>query len=157
MVLMTLSKGFKVLVGEVTAKFGNIDSVHKTPHTGTDYYLPIGSEIHAPFAGVVSRVADYGLNKSLGKAVFVKFGNKQYVVGHLSETKVHVGQIIHKGDLLALSGNTGNSTGPHMHFGAFDSLGHFIDPCLLNHGHPIPFSSFQDDLVSAFTNIINLI
>ena len=157
MVLTTISNGYKVLIGEVTAKFGSIDSVHQTPHSGTDYSCKMFTEIHAPFSGVVSRIADYGNHTGLGKSVFVRVGDKQYVIGHLSSIKTHVGQIIHKGDLLALSGNTGNSTAPHMHFGAFNALGKVIDPCLLNNGHQIPFSSFHAEVADTLLSLITSI
>ncbi len=118
----------KVPIGTVTAPYGNIDSVHRTPHTGIDLFCNENSPIYAPLGGVVSKVYDYG-NTGLGKAVFVKMQDgRQYVMGHLNEIKVHAGDKVAKGDLLGLSGNTGHSTGAHLHFGAFDSKGHFIDP-----------------------------
>lgn len=117
-----------IRVGEMTAGYGCTNGVHKTPHTGVDYACPVGTELHAPIDGVVIKVFDYG-HRGLGKAVFVKTDqSNMYVVGHLSNIKVHYGQQIYKGDLLALSGNAGNSTGPHVHFGAFDMYGHHINP-----------------------------
>lgn len=114
--------------GDVTAGFHSIDSVHKIPHSGIDFSCPVGTEIHAPIDGVVSAVKDYG-HTNLGKAVFVKTDDgHSYTVGHLSEIKAHVGEKIHHGDLLGLSGNTGNSTGPHLHFGVYDSAGHAVNP-----------------------------
>ena len=77
---------------------------------------------------------------------------KQYVVGHLSSVKVHIGDVVHKGDLLALSGNTGNSTAPHLHFGVFNTMGKFIDPCSLNHGYMVTFNFFHDS-VASFVNV----
>lgn len=122
------------LAPRITAGYGSIDSAHPTPHTGVDVALPIGSPLYAPEGGFVSRIADYG-DSSLGKAVFVrtKTGH-QYIFGHLSDVKVHEGERIHAGDLLALSGNTGNSTGPHVHLGLVDKAGAFVDPTAGN-GH----------------------
>lgn len=119
-----------VLTPRITARYGDIDSVHQTPHTGVDVALPEGSPLYAPADGIVSRIADYG-GDSLGKAVFVKTkGGYQYIMGHLSEAKVHVGERVHTGDLIALSGNTGNSTGPHLHIGLVNKVGAFMDPQL---------------------------
>jgi hypothetical protein len=114
----------------ITARFGDIDPAHPQPHNGIDAALPIGSSIYAPAGGVVSRVADYG-DAGLGKAVFLKTNaGSQYIFGHLSEIKVHPGERVHTGDLLALSGNTGNSTGPHLHLGLVSNAGAFQDPQL---------------------------
>jgi hypothetical protein len=117
------------LMPRITAPFGSIDSVHKTPHTGIDYAMPIGSKIYAPEGGIVSRVVDYG-DSSLGKAVFVKTrAGYQYIFGHLSDnTIVHEGDRVHAGDLIALSGSTGFSTGPHLHLGLLNKAGAFVDP-----------------------------
>lgn len=114
--------------GDITAGYHSIDSAHATPHTGIDFAVPTGTEIHAPLDGVVSAVRDYG-HTNLGKSVFVQTPDgQQYAVGHLSEIDVTKGQEIHHGDLLGLSGNTGHSTGPHLHFGVYDTQGHPIDP-----------------------------
>ncbi|WP_244208862.1 M23 family metallopeptidase [Paenibacillus ferrarius] len=118
----------KVPIGAVTSPYGSIDSVHHTPHTGIDLYCTINSPIFAPLDGVISKVHDYG-NAGLGKAVFVRMNDgRQYIMGHLNEIKVHAGDKIIKGDLLGLSGNTGHSTGAHLHFAAVDKNGRFIDP-----------------------------
>lgn len=140
--------------GEVTATFGSTSTIHKTPHTGVDYSVPAGTLIHAPYEGIVSRVKDYG-DINLGKAIFVKLNDgKMYVVGHLSEFKVKAGQIIHKGDLLGISGNTGRSTGAHLHFGVYDSLGNAINPSVLNYGYSIPFTFFTQEFVASFSFIM---
>ncbi|MGF9711696.1 M23 family metallopeptidase [Paenibacillus naphthalenovorans] len=117
------------LVPRITAGYGEIDSVHKTPHTGVDVGLPSGSPILAPEGGIISRIVDYG-DTSLGKAVFIKTrAGYQYIFGHLSDNSVvRVGDRIHAGDIIGLSGNTGNSTGPHVHIGLVDKAGAFVDP-----------------------------
>jgi hypothetical protein len=116
------------ILPRITAGFGEIDGVHIRPHTGVDVAVPEGTKLFSPVDGIVSRIADYG-DFSLGKAVFVKTrGGYQYIFGHLSDVKVRAGERIHSGDLLALSGNTGNSTGPHLHVGLVDKAGAFVDP-----------------------------
>lgn len=124
------------LAPRITAGFGDIDSSHPTPHTGIDYAMPIGSSVYAPEGGIISRITDYGAT-GLGKAVMMKTqAGYQYIFGHLSDNSlVRVGERVHKGDILALSGNTGNSTGPHLHLGVIDKAGHFIDPDKVPHEH----------------------
>ncbi|QKE56551.1 peptidoglycan metallopeptidase [Bacillus phage YungSlug] len=124
-------------VGTITSKFGSMESFRTHSHTGIDYACPDGTPLYAPYDGVVTSVRDYG-GESLGKAVFVKMEDgKQYTLGHLSNVDVKVGDKVSHGDLLAHSGNTGHSTGSHLHFGMFDSKGQTIDP-----GN-IDFNSFQ--------------
>lgn len=113
----------------ITSKFGEIDEVHMTPHTGVDIALPIGSSVYAPDGGIVTRVYE---NASIGKAVIMKSREGyRYIFGHLSEQKVRVGERVHTGDILGLSGSTGNSTGPHLHLGALNTAGAFADPVQL--------------------------
>jgi murein DD-endopeptidase MepM/ murein hydrolase activator NlpD len=129
---MTLLLMNKVPVGTITAPFGSIDSIHKFPHTGVDLYYPIGTPLYAPLDGTVSKIVDYG-DESLGKAVFVRMEDgRQYILGHLNSVNVHVDdKVTHGKTLLAFSGNTGHSTGGHLHFGGLDKNGHFIDPYTL--------------------------
>ncbi len=113
---------------DVTSEYGEVDSVHLTPHTGIDLSMPIGTEIYSPIDGIVEKIVDFG-NNSIGRGIYIRTDdNKTMILGHLSDTEVEVGQNIKSGDLLALSGNTGNSTGPHLHLGMKDSSGSFINP-----------------------------
>jgi murein DD-endopeptidase MepM/ murein hydrolase activator NlpD len=116
------------LAGKViSAGYGVVSNVHPNGHNGIDFAVPLNSPLYAPADGV-ARVVDYG-EKGFGKAVFVKMNDgNEYVLGHLSELKVKTGEIVHKGDLLGLSGSTGRSTGPHVHFGIYDQHGVFFNP-----------------------------
>ena len=83
-------------------------------HTGDDYPTPIGTPVQAAMGGTVvntSPGADYG------KTVEIDHGNGyQTLYGHLSQVLVSVGQTVTKGQIIAKSGDTGNVTGPHLHF-----------------------------------------
>jgi hypothetical protein len=104
-------KGFKV-----TTQYGVIDKLHKTPHTGIDIALPEGSPLYSIGRGVVENVVNYGDN-NIGQGVIVKLDNGlRAIYGHIAESKVSPGDQIEPGQLLALSGTTGRSTGPHVHF-----------------------------------------
>lgn len=112
---------------KVTAEFGSINAVHTTPHTGVDVALNTGTELISPVDGVVERIMDYG-SDNVGKGLVIRADNgDQLIFGHLSDWKVKVGEHIDKGDLVALSGNTGHSTGPHVHLGLVRD-GQFADP-----------------------------
>jgi murein DD-endopeptidase MepM/ murein hydrolase activator NlpD len=111
----------------ITSQFGSIDSVHVTPHTGVDIAMPIGTDILSPSNGIISKVIDTG---GLGKAVFMKIGGKEkeVIFGHLSEVKVKANQYVTMGQKLGDSGNTGHSTGPHLHLAMKNSSGQYVDP-----------------------------
>jgi len=113
----------------VTTQFGTHDALHPRGHTGLDLAMNLGSEIKAPTNGVIERIVDYH-NQNIGKGVIMRDEQGNHLIfGHLSDnTKVHVGQHVNEGDLLALSGDSGRSTGPHLHFGVKNEEGQFISP-----------------------------
>lgn len=85
------------------------------PHRGVDFGMPVGTPIIAPADGVVEHVA----YQSGGAGRYIKLrhgGQYATVYMHLSKSLVKVGQNVKKGDRIALSGNTGRSTGPHLHY-----------------------------------------
>ena len=87
----------------------------ESPHRGIDYLTPEGTEILASADGYVSMTAE--LQAGYGHYIVLTHSEGyQTVYAHLSDIKVRIGQHIAKGQVIALSGNTGNSTGPHLHF-----------------------------------------
>ena len=83
-------------------------------HEGTDFALPAGTPVYAPADGVVSVAEPLAVR---GNAIVIDHGWGVYTgYWHLSEFKVVPGQEVKQGDLIALSGNTGLSTGAHLHW-----------------------------------------
>lgn len=101
----------------ITSEFGyRIHPVYKVPlgHSGTDIGAPTGANIYAAQSGVVLLS---GVNGGYGNCVIIDHGGGMMsVYGHASILKCKKGQTVKKGDLIALVGNTGVSTGPHLHF-----------------------------------------
>ncbi len=84
-------------------------------HHGMDLDLEVGDPIYASFDGVV-RVSSY-IRRGYGKYIVIRHKNGlETVYGHLSEQFVRPGDVVKAGDLIGLGGNTGRSTGPHLHF-----------------------------------------
>ena len=112
----------------ITSEFGALERVRNgRPHTGIDYAMPEGTPINAVGDGVIKKVIDYG-DTNAGKAVVMQLDDgKTVIYGHLRNFKAVEGQQISKGDVIAYSGNTGHSTGPHLHF-AVKENGEYIDP-----------------------------
>lgn len=87
-------------------------------HNGLDYGLPTGTQIIAPHGGKVIEVADEG-TRGYGRYIKIENDKEGSVLAHLSSFQVKVGDIVSEGQPIALSGNTGNSTGPHLHWGYY--------------------------------------
>ncbi len=84
-------------------------------HAGTDLDIDVGDSILAAFDGVV-RVTHYH-NGGYGNFIIIRHHNGlESLYGHLQKSKVKVGQEVKAGELIGLGGNTGRSTGPHLHF-----------------------------------------
>ena len=84
-------------------------------HDGVDVSMPIGTELYATVNGKVrlATTDSYG-----GKYIQIQTSDgRGHWCLHLSEFKVKAGDMIQKGNLIGLSGNSGHSTGPHTHFG----------------------------------------
>lgn len=85
-----------------------------TNHNGVDLAVPVGTEVYAAADGVV---VQSGWNGGYGICIDIDHGNGVVTrYGHMSQSDVAVGQNIEQGQHIGLSGNTGNSTGPHVHF-----------------------------------------
>lgn len=85
-----------------------------SPHNGTDFAMPIGTSVTAPANGRVERVANH---PAAGRYIVVRHDNgyrTRYL--HLSQPLVSQGDRVTMGERIALSGNTGRSTGPHLHY-----------------------------------------
>ena len=83
-------------------------------HSGIDYAVPTGTTVRAAGAG---RVSYTGTGRGYGRAVFQSFADGgQAVYGHLLRYLVGAGSSVGAGQPIALSDNTGRSTGPHLHF-----------------------------------------
>ncbi len=83
-------------------------------HAGVDVPVSIGSKVYSAESGTV---ITSGWVQGYGNTVIIMHDNGLTTLyGHLSSQKVSNGQRVNRGDLIALSGNSGNSTGPHLHF-----------------------------------------
>ncbi|MFJ5262146.1 M23 family metallopeptidase [Streptomyces sp. NPDC088387] len=105
-------------------------------HTGVDFHAASGTSVHAVGSGTV---VEAGWGGSYGNQVVIKMNDGTYTqYGHLSSIGVSVGQTVTPGQQIALSGATGNVTGPHLHFEArtTQEYGSDIDPVgyLRSHG-----------------------
>jgi murein DD-endopeptidase MepM/ murein hydrolase activator NlpD len=125
-VITKTASGFKV-----TTQFKEVDKLHPSGHTGIDISLPEGSPLFSIGNGHIENIVNYH-SENIGKGIYVRLDSGEKVIyGHLSDTpnNIHIGDKVEVGDLIAYSGNTGRSTGGHLHLGLRDSQSNeFIDP-----------------------------
>lgn len=113
--------------GTITSQFGyrtSSDSRVTTNHTGIDIAGNIGDEIISAITGKVILVSEEG---NLGKHLKIENNKYTTVYAHCSEILVSEGQEVKQNDAIAKIGNTGNSTGAHLHFEVLQQ-GEYIDP-----------------------------
>jgi len=100
----------------------------KGQHLGIDYRAAIGDKVPAANGGRIVLADDLFFT---GWTVIIDHGLDIFTVyGHLSKTLVNKGDIIKRGDLIGLSGNTGRTSGPHLHWGT-KVQGQYIDGFVL--------------------------
>lgn len=96
-------------------KVGKSEKIEKVPHGGTDFAVPNGTKVFASETGIV-RLARELINS--GNTVIIDHGYNIFsVYMHLSQVFVSEGDVVWRNDEIALSGDTGRVTGPHLHFG----------------------------------------
>jgi len=116
------------VLGKITSRFGRrkhpITGIESF-HNGVDIACPTGSAVVAPADGKILRLwtdPRGGMSLSMVSNDGVRFG-----FAHLENRLVKQGQEVREGDVIALSGNTGHTTGPHLHF-TMSKDGMWIDP-----------------------------
>ena len=126
-------------MGPVTQKFGNRSPIERYSggiNYGTDFGVPKGTAVALPegkwkvlsaFGGASE--GNRGVNRGYGNSVFVEnaLTGEKLRFSHLSKVGVNPGQLVEGGSVIAFSGNTGNSTGPHLDLEAYDSTGRIVD------------------------------
>lgn len=114
--------------GQLSGRFGSrryFNGEPRQPHAGLDVAVESGTPVRASAQGKVLAVEDYFFN---GRTVFVDHGNGLITMYcHLEQIDVQAGEMVGKGQLLGLSGQTGRATGPHLHWSVVLN-GVMVDP-----------------------------
>ena len=122
-----LSGGGLPTSGDITSYFGyrdDVGDVGSSNHMGIDIGAAEGTPIYAAEGGTVSESSGSGY----GNLIIIDTGaGIQEYYGHMSAFGVSDGATVKKGDLIGYVGSTGNSTGPHLHFGVLKD-GEWVDP-----------------------------
>ncbi len=116
---------------EVTSHYGTkriYNNHKKSQHLGIDFRAPIGQNVPATNAGKVVFAGDLFYT---GWTVIIDHGLDIFTVyGHLSKTLVRADEMVERGQIIGLSGNTGRSSGPHLHWGV-KVQGQYVDGSIL--------------------------
>ncbi len=111
--------------GHITSRYGARESVRDHVHKGLDIGAKLGTKIKAAADGVVSYSGTKG---GYGNLLIINHGNGiETYYGHCSKLYKNVGDVVTAGDIIALVGTTGNSTGPHLHF-EIRKNGEYVNP-----------------------------
>lgn len=122
--------GLPIKGGKITTAYGKKGSMwSKGYHTGVDFACKVGTDIVAVADGKIEN-ANWG--QSYGTQLVQKVDGGWVIYAHLSKSLVKAGDVVKEGQHIAESGNTGNSSGPHLHFEMRDNIrwssGKDIDP-----------------------------
>jgi murein DD-endopeptidase MepM/ murein hydrolase activator NlpD len=122
--------GLPIKNGKITTAYKKLGKMwSKGYHTGVDFAVPSGTEIIAVADGKIEN-ANWG--KSYGIQAVQKVAGGWVIYAHLSKLDVKPGDVVKAGQRIGASGNTGNSSGPHLHFEMRDNIrwsaGKDIDP-----------------------------
>ncbi|MBI4988806.1 MAG: peptidoglycan DD-metalloendopeptidase family protein [Rhodocyclales bacterium] len=116
--------------GRLTGNFGLrriINGLERNPHAGIDVAAPVGTPVHASGAGIVIETGDYFFN---GNSIYLDHGQGLVTLYcHLDRIDVKPGERVAAGQRIGLSGNTGRTSGPHLHWTVLAN-GTAVDPRL---------------------------
>lgn len=136
--LLTTTNGGRQYVGGpldfdwspfMTSKFGwrvHPVTLEKSFHTGIDISIPIGTELHSVFDGEVITAA-YDADGYGWYIILESENGTRTLYGHCDQLLISTGRVS-RGDVVALSGNTGVSTGPHLYFEIINENGVYVNP-----------------------------
>ncbi len=137
----------------ITQYFGNTEFATKNPsvykgtgHNGVDFAASIGTPVKAASVGIVTNVINTNIAQKCGygKWVVIKHSNGlSTLYAHLSLPTVSVGSTVMTGQIIGYSGNTGFSTGPHLHFGVYVTEGLQTIQSKSCPGITIPYAAFN--------------
>ena len=109
----------------ITSFSQNTDVYGGKGHNGIDLRAPIGTSVYAAEQGIVKDIGDTDRicpGGSYGKWIVIEHPNNlSTLYAHLSRIRVSTGQTVSRGDIIGLSGNTGYTTGPHLHLTVYAS------------------------------------
>jgi len=132
----------------ITSFSQNTDVYNGKGHNGIDLRASIGTTIYAAENGIVKDIGDTDTvcpGGSYGKWIVIEHPNNlSTLYAHLSRIRVSAGQTIQRGDIIGLSGNTGYTTGPHLHFTVYAS--NTFRQAKTNHCGLIPAGGYLDPL-----------
>lgn len=122
--------GLPIKNGKITTRYKKLGKMwSKGYHTGVDFAVPEGTEVVAVADGKIEN-ANWG--KSYGTQCVQKVAGGWVIYAHLSKLDVKAGDVVKAGQKIGSSGNTGNSSGPHLHFEMRDNIrwsaGKDLDP-----------------------------
>jgi len=114
---------------KLTSGFGNRKAPIKgasTNHNGIDLAASVNTPVYSPMDGIIEKIY---YNDKGGKQLIIRHSDgSRSGFAHLNDYEVSIGDRVTKGQRVALSGNTGNSSGPHLHFTFRNSDGELVDP-----------------------------
>jgi murein DD-endopeptidase MepM/ murein hydrolase activator NlpD len=145
--------GISQLWGENPRAYGKIsyDGVPLKGHNGIDYLTPMGTPLLAVDNGVVSE-AVHNDPTGLGHYIKLRHSWGESLYAHLERIDVQAGQSVNRGQTIGRSGNTGNSSGPHLHFAIridpysrTDGWGGFSDPLPYMNPNQVQLPAYVQD------------
>ena len=116
--------------GKITTAFGKLGKHWSSgKHLGVDFAVPVGTPVLAVADGKIER-ANWG--KAYGNQVVQKVAGGWVIYAHLNAVRAKPGTVVKAGQIVGESGNSGNSSGPHLHFEMRDNIrwsaGKDLDP-----------------------------
>lgn len=120
------------------------------PHNGVDFSVSSGTPVYAPLSGKVVALGSMYKNGrwyGYGRWIAIDHGNGMVTLyGHLSSQSVKKGEKVDTGEKIGLSGNTGYSTGPHLHFTVFSAKSFKVVPSTKVKGVYLPYGAYVNPM-----------